>query len=331
MTDARGRHSRRQILRLTSSAALIAIAKPAVSQAPAWPTRPVTLVVPYGPGASNDTFTRALAEILAKKHGQPFVVENRAGAGGFTGTLSVSRAQPDGYTLLESPSSIAGYKPITKLPMDPLKDLTPLSMIARSPAAMVVPASLPVKTVKEFVDYAKANTDKVFYGYAGIGTTQHQQGELFKTQTGLKIKGVNYKSSADAQTDLVAGRLGMMIVSVSSTIGQITSGQLRLLAYTDSNYPPGSPEAPTMAQAGVPGMEVAQLWWCFFAPPGIQRPLAVKINAALNEAIMDPDFVALLQRGGAIPAAVSIEEFTEVLKTEIALVENFAKQIGPIQ
>jgi len=321
------RLTRRTVL---NTAAAATLASPALAQAPAWPARAVTLVVPYAPGASNDTFTRAIAEILQKKFGQPFLVDNRPGAGGFTGTNSVARAQADGYTLLESPSSIAGYKPIMKVPMDPLKDLTPLSMIARSPAAMVVPSSLPVKTVKEFVEYAKANTDKVFYGFAGIGTTQHQQGELFKKQTGLKIKGVNYKSSADAQTDLVAGRLGMMIVSVSSTLGQITSGQLRLLAYADSNYPPGSPEAPTFAQAGVPGMESAQLWWCFFAPPGLPRPLAERINAVLNEAILEPSFVALLQRGGATPAPVSIEEFTKVLKTEIAMVEEFAKEIGPI-
>ena len=257
-----------------------------------WPSRPVTLVVPYAPGASNDTFTRAIGEILSKRFGKPFVVDNRPGAGGFTGANAVARAAPDGATFLEMPNSIVGFKPVMKVELDPLSNLTPVAIFARSPTAMVVPSSLPVKSVQEFIAYAKANPDKTFYGYAGIGTTQQQHGELFNTQTGLKLKGVNYKSSADAQTDLLAGRLQLMFVTVASTLGQIQSGELRLLAYTDKNYPPDSPKAPTLAEEGVKGMEKAQIWWGLFGPAGLPAEIRAKMNAAVNDSLKDPGFVS---------------------------------------
>ena len=169
------------------------------------------------------------------------MVENRAGAGGFTGSNAVAQSAPDGYTFLEAPNSIASFSLIMKVKLDPLVDLMPVALLARSPIAMVINAALPAKTVQEFIDYARARPDQMFYGHAGIGTTQHQHAEMFKRLTGLKMKNVNYKSSAEAQTDLVAGRLQLMFVTVASTLGQIQSGQLRLLAYTDSNYPPGAP------------------------------------------------------------------------------------------
>ena len=195
------------------------------------------------------------------------MVENRAGAGGFTGSNAGRKAAPDGYTFLEMPNSIASFSLIMKVKLDPLTDLTPVALLARSPTAMVVNASLPVKTVEGVHRLRQGPPDQVFYGHAGIGTTQQQHAEMFKRATGLKMKNVNYKSSAEAQTDLVAGRLQLMFVTVASTLGQIQGGQLRLLAYTDKNYPPGGPTAPTMAEAGVPGMEKAQSWWGIFAPP----------------------------------------------------------------
>ena len=272
------RPSRRDLLAM--SAAALTGAESAFAQA--WPSRPVTMVVPYGPGASNDIFTRALSQILSRRLGQPFVVENRAGAGGFTGSNAVAQSAPDGYTFLEAPNSIASFSLIMKVKLDPLTDLTPVALLARSPIGMVINAALPAKTVKEFIDYAKGR--QTFYGHAGIGTTQHQHAEMFKRATGLTMKNVNYKSSAEAQTDLVAGRLQLMFVTVASTIGQIQSGQLRLLAYTDKNYPPGGLEAPTMAEAGVPRMEKAQSWWGIFAPPRLPAEIRDRMNAAINEA-----------------------------------------------
>jgi tripartite-type tricarboxylate transporter receptor subunit TctC len=315
--------SRRAALTLALSAAIAGLAWTGPAAAQQWPSRPVTMVVPYGPGASNDIFTRALAGILSKRFGQPFVVENRAGAGGFTGTNAVSQAAPDGYTFLEMPSSIAGFAPGMKVKFDPMTDLTPVALLARSPAAMVVPSGLPVKTVQEFVDYVKARPNQLFYGFAGVGTAQHQHGEMLKRATGLKLKGVNYKSSADSQTDLVAGRLQLMMATVASTIGQIEGGQLRLLAYADKNYPAGSPAAPTLREAGIPNMEKAQTWWSIFGPAKLPADLRDKMNAAINDAINEPEFIALLAKSGATPAPGTPAQFTEVLRQEVADVLEF--------
>ncbi|MDF2809851.1 MAG: hypothetical protein K0S56_882 [Microvirga sp.] len=219
-------------------------------------------------------------------------MDNRPGAGGFTDANGVARAAPDGYTLLEMPNSIVGFKPIMNVELDPLKNLTPLAAMASASTALVVPASLPVKSVAEYIAYAKSNADKTFYGYAGIGTTQQQHMELFKNRTGLKTKGVNYKSSADAETDLLAGRLQAMFVTVASTLGQIEGNELRLFGYTDDNYPPGAPKGPTMAAAGVKGMEKAQIWWGVFGPPGMAPDLVRTINRAINESLADPNVVA---------------------------------------
>ena len=319
------RPSRRAVLKL-AAAGIVAPAIGAHAQT-AWPTRAVTLVVPYGPGASNDIFTRAIAEILSKRFGQPFVVENRAGAGGFTGSNSVAQAAPDGYTFLEVPNSVVGFKPLMKVDLDPLVHLTPVALLARSPIAMVVPSGLPVKTVQEFIDYAKARPDQLFYGHAGVGTTQQQHAEMFKKATGLKIKNVNYKSSADAQTDLVAGRLQVMFITIASTLGQIQSGQLRLLGYTDNNYPPGSLPAPTLAEVGVPGMEKAQSWWAIFAPPKLPPDLLAAANAAINDAVKDPSFVALLARSGATPAFGPPADLVTTIKQEMADVAELMKVI----
>jgi tripartite-type tricarboxylate transporter receptor subunit TctC len=317
MLNSTLRPSRRYVLATALLAGFAAAATSNAVQAQNWPARPVTLVVPYGPGASNDLFTRKLAELLTKQLGQPFIVENRPGAGGFTGTNAVAKSAPDGYTFLEIPNGIAGFKPVMKVDFDPTKDLSPIGLMARSPTAMVVPSGLPVKSVQELIAYAKANPDKTFYGYTGAGTTQHTQTELFNHLAGLKIKGVNYKSSAEAQTDLVAGRLQLMIVTVASTLGQIQSGQLRLLAYSDSNSPPTAPKAPTMAQEGVKGMESAQIWWGLFAPAGLPADIQKKMNEAVNVALKDPSFIELMAKSGATPSPVTADEFGKIVKKEV--------------
>ena len=310
-----------------AAACLVGIWAPGAASAQDWPTRAVTIVVPYAPGASNDTFTRSVAGIMSQSLGQPFVVDNRAGAGGFTGTNSVVQSEPDGYTFVQVPNSVVGFGPIMKVELDPLVHLTPIGLLAKAPTAMVVPSSLPVTTVQEFIDYAKANPETTFYGMAGIGTTQHQHGELFNRSAGTSLQGVNYKSSADAQADLVAGRLQLMFVTVASALGQIEGGQLRLLAYTDDNYPEGAPAAPTMAESGVPGMEGAQIFWGLYGPAGLPDDIRAKMNAALNEALADPSFVELTAKSGATPAPGTPEDFTAVLEAETATLAEFIKTV----
>ena len=316
--------SRRTVMALAGSSAAALILSRTVSAAD-WPTRPVTVVVPYGPGASNDTFSRSVAQALSTALGQPFVVDNRPGAGGWSGTNSVVNTEADGYTFLEMPNSIVSFAPIMKVEFDPFTDLTAIGMMARAPTAMVVPSSLPVTTVAEFIAYAKANPDNTFFGMAGVGTTQHQHAELFNKNAGIKLLPVNYKSSADAQTDLVAGRLQVMFVTIASALGQIEAGQLRLLGYTADNYPAGSPAAPTLAEAGVPGMEGAQIWWGLFAPPALPEDIVTQMNTALNAALATPAFKELTAKSGAIPAPMTVAEFTAELHKEQETLDEFAK------
>jgi tripartite-type tricarboxylate transporter receptor subunit TctC len=322
--------SRRTVTALASLALLAgaAVAFDKATAQSAWPARPVTLIVPYAPGASNDTFTRAIAGVLSKKYGQPFVVENRPGAGGYTATSQVQRANPDGYTFLEMPNGIASYKLGLKVDFDPSTDLTPLSIFARAPTAMVIPSALPVKTVQEFIDYAKKNPESTYYGYTGIGTTQHIPGELFNQLTGLKMRGINYKSSSEAQTDLLAGRLQVMFITVASVAGQIAGGQLRLLSYTADSSPPSAPKAPLMSEVGIKGMESQQIWWGFFAPKGMSPDILKKMSDGINEALKDPAVIELFAKSGASPTQSTLESAAKDVKDEVVTYARIVNEAG---
>ncbi|MER2534033.1 MAG: tripartite tricarboxylate transporter substrate binding protein [Rhizobiaceae bacterium] len=293
-----------------------------------WPTRPVTMLVPFGPGASNDIFTRQLSEVLSRSLGQPFVVENRPGAGGFTGALSVSQSPADGYRFLEMPSSVVAFKKVMGVNLDPLVDLTPVAQLATSPGGMVVPASLPVSSVKEFIDFANGRSQDTFYGYVGVGATQHQMAEKFRKITGVKLKGVNYQSAAEATTDLIAGRLHVQFSTIAGVRGQLDAGQLKLLAYTNDNFTPDSPKAPTMAEAGIDGMQGSQVWWGVFGPKGLSKELTDQMNAAINKALDDAAFIAVLAKSGAIPAQKSADGFIDTIKQEAHLVDEFVAFTG---
>ncbi len=232
-------------------------------------------------------------------------------------------SEPDGYTFLETPNVIAAYQSLMKTDQEPLDLLQPVGLIARAPSAMVVPSSLGIDTVQDFIAYAKAHPDNTFYGMAGVGTTQQQHAEMFNKNAGTTLKPVNYKSSADGQTDLVAGRLQVMFVTVASTLGQIEAGQLKLLAYTADNYPATAPKAPTLAEAGVPGMENAQIFWSVFAPKAVPADIVAKFNAALNEALKDPTFQALTAKSGATPAPGSPADLQAVVDAERKQVASF--------
>lgn len=293
----------------------------------AWPSRPVTILVPYGPGGSNDLIARALATQLSKKVNQPFVVENRAGAGGFTGSQQVSRAAPDGYTLLLNSNTIVATEPVMKVKFDVTMDLTPVAMLAQSPNTVVINAKVPAKNVAEFIAYAKANPDNTFYGVTALGGTQHTHAEQFNLLTGTKLKPVVYKSSADAQTDLVAGRLKIMFATLASVQGQIQSGDLRLLGYTGPGSPPGVPAAPTMEEAGIKGFE-GGIWWGLFGPAGMPSELQATINKAVNEAIQSPEIVALLHKSGATPVTQSAPQFSQAIDREVKALNDMIKALN---
>lgn len=317
--------SRRSIMVLGLAASMAGIAAPGAAVAQEWPSRAVTMVVPYGPGASNDTFTRAISEVLSKNLGQPFVVDNRSGASGFTGANSVRNSDPDGYTWLEAPSAISGIKPIAGLDLDPLVDLRPVGLLATSPTAMGVHAGLPVNNLQEFIEYAKNND--IFFAYAGKGGTSRIHGELFKKLTGIEMEGVNYKNSADAQADVVAGRAQAIWVSAASLRGQVEAGQIKLLAYADDNYPKTAPPAPSMAEGGVDGFQDAQLFWALFAPKDTPDDIVMKMNAAVNEALQDPGIQELMANSGAVPRPGPPEALVQMLQNEEKAIADFLARV----
>lgn len=304
------------------------LASTAHAQASDWPNKPVTLVVPWGPGASNDAFTRALAEIFTKRFGQPFVVDNRPGANGFVGSSSAARAEPDGYTFLENNVGIAALGLTDRgIQFDVTKDVTPVGALATSPSGIHVPYDSPIQSIQDLVAAAKAKPEGLFYGTTSVNGTQALQVELFNLLAGIKMKPVVYKSSADAQKDLVAGRIDVYFVTVSSTIGQIESKQVRLIGYTGKGVPSTAPQAPTVEEAGIPGYD-SQHWWGFWAPNGTPRDIIEKFNAALNDALKEPTIVAMMARSGAVPAPGTPEDFAARIAREREEVADLIVKAG---
>ncbi len=309
---------------LTAAVLVAQAATPAMAQD--WPSKPVTLVVPYGPGGSNDVLTRAAAASLSEQFGQPFVVENIAGAGGLIGANHVKEKGGDGYTFLQGGNGLAALKPIMQTDFDLTTDMVTVAYFAQSPDAMVIPASLPVTTVAEFIDYAKQNEGSMYYGFVGQGGSGQLDAELFKKQTGIEMEGVSYKSAAEALTDVAAGRLHAMFSSVPTTLGLIEGGQLRLLAYTNDSAAEGAPDAPSMEQAGVSGMGGSSIWWAFFAPADLPQDILTKMNEAVHTALKDARMVELMRSNGATPLYLSPSESTAKVADEVEQIAAIAKE-----
>jgi tripartite-type tricarboxylate transporter receptor subunit TctC len=303
----------RRLAVVAAIAGLAVVAGSGAVRAQAWPDKPVRIVVAFSPGASTDAFSRALAAQLQAKFGQPFVVENRPGAGGWTGTQVVAQSKADGYTLTVNANTIAILGLIQKTNFDASTDLTPIAILARSPVALLIPNSLPVRTIPEFIAYAKANPDKTFYGSAGSGSTNHLYAELFNQRAGITMKHVPYKGLAEAMTDLAAGRVHMIFGTVASAAGLLKAGQVRLLAYGAGGKPDGAPDAPTVKESGLD--YEAAVWWGLFAPGNLPADIRQKLNEATNVAVTNPEFVKLLQTAGAAPSQVTADAFTKEVKS----------------
>jgi tripartite-type tricarboxylate transporter receptor subunit TctC len=237
----------------------------------------------------------------------------------------VSTAAPDGYRFLETPQSIASFKPIMKVALDPVTELQAIACLSKSPYAIHITATIPVNSVAEMIEYAKKNPETTLYGGTGVGSAGHLYTELFNKVTGTKMRKVDYKSSADVQNDLIAGRVHLYFVTVASTLGQIRAGQLRLIAYTNNSAPKDAPKAPLLAEVGVPGFDEIGSWWGIFAPKGMNPGIIEKANKVINEAILEPEFVNLFTQSSATAAPMSPTDFHKVLVTEVALTEKIMK------
>jgi tripartite-type tricarboxylate transporter receptor subunit TctC len=291
----------RRLLFLTALiAGSVAAAVPAVAQD--YPNRPITLVVPFPPGGSTTIVARIVAEKMSEGLGQSIVIDNRGGAGGTVGSRAVSKSAPDGYTILLGYTGTLAIGPTLygNVGYDPRKDFEPIGRIGTAPNTLVVHPSTPVHSVRELIDYAKANPGKLNYGSAGIGTVSHVCGEYFASAAGVKLTHIPYKGTGPAIIDLLGGHIPMAFAPVPATHENAQSGKLRMLAVTSAVRSTLLPDVPTIAEAALPGFE-AVLRYGLVAPPGTPPAIITRLSAALNAALASGDVRARLAIDGAEP------------------------------
>ncbi|GGG41775.1 hypothetical protein GCM10010964_31620 [Caldovatus sediminis] len=284
-----------------------------------WPTRPIRIVVGYPPGGTTDILARLLAERLHPALGQPVVVENRSGAAGNIGAEAVAKSPPDGHTLQMGTAGNMTINPsvYANMPIDTVRDFQAISMVAQVPNVMVVHPSVPARTVREFIDWAKARPGQVFFGSSGTGNSPHLSGELFAQRAGLQLVHVPYRGSGPALAALVAAQgVQVMWDNLPSAIGHIRDGRLRALAVTGPQRAVALPDLPTMREAGLPDYEVVA-WFGLFAPAGTPRPIVDRLHretvAALRTAEMRERIIQL----GAEPVGNTPEEFAAIVVRDI--------------
>ncbi len=311
--------SRRCVL---SAAVLAAVALPAAAQ-PAWPSKPVRMVVPFAPGGTTDILARAMATELTKALGQPFVVDNRAGAGGNIGADLVAKAAPDGYTILMGTVGTHAINKwlYAKMPYDPVKDFAPISLVAGVPNVMVLNAdkarALKIHNVKDFIAYAKANPGKLNMASSGNGTSIHMAGELFKAMTGAYMVHFPYKGSGPALMDMVGGSMDVMFDNLPSAMQQIKAGKLTALAVTSAQRSAVLPDVPTVEEAGgLKGFE-ASSWFGLLAPAGTPPEIVNRIQQEVAKAIQTPEVSEKLKAQGAIPSGNTPQEFARLIDAEL--------------
>jgi tripartite-type tricarboxylate transporter receptor subunit TctC len=299
----------------------------AQAQTPAYPTKSIRMIIALAPGGGVDTTGRFIGQKLNQMWGQSVVAENRPGAGGAIAAEIVARAAPDGYTLLMTSAGLAITPSIMKLSYDPAKDLLPVTLAAISPGVMVVHPSIPVTNVKEFIAFAKARPDQLFYSSSGQGSGQHLAMALFAQMTGLKMIHVPYKGTAPSITDVVAGRIAVTVASVISTRPMFSVGRLRALAVVGPKRTPALPELPTVAESGVPGYGVDN-WYALFLPGGTNKDIAVKLQEAISRILLEPETHKLLLGQGLDAVGDTPEEFAKVYADEMAKWAKVARAIG---
>jgi len=310
-------------------AAVLLLMSGAGAQAQSYPTRPITLVAPFPPGASTDFIARLIREPLADALGQSVIIENRPGAGGTTGTAAVANAAPDGHTLLvtvNAPVTMNVYMQ-KNFPFDPRTALVPITTAADVVLVLAVHSSVPVKTVPELIDYARQNRDKkLSYGSAGIGSAHHIAGELLKKKTGIDMLHVPYRGGAPAIQDLVAGHIPISFGTTPAVLPQAAAGSIRIVALAEAKRSPDMPDVPTIAET-VPGV-VTATWVGLFAPAGTPKAIIDRLNRIVIEALKRPDIIEKLKQQGAIAVAGTPEELGERVRTELASWGRIIPSIG---
>ena len=296
--------------------ALVSWASTPLVLAQDYPNKALRLVVAYPPGASSDALARSVAQKMAQSLGQPVVVDNRAGASGNIGTEHVAKQAADGYTfMLGTDATHAANMHLTATPsFHPIRDFTPLTLAALNPIVLVVNPAVPARTLRELVDYGRANPDKIAYGSSGSGSPHHLAGELLRQVSGVPFLHVPYKGGAQAVTDVLGGQIPMVFSSLITVLPHIRSGKLRAIALTQATRYAGLPEVPTFAET-LPGFEMNS-WLGFFAPAGLPEAVTRRLNEELVKALRDPEVQPRLDAGGLIVTTLSPADFAAMVRKE---------------
>jgi tripartite-type tricarboxylate transporter receptor subunit TctC len=318
--------------RLTCALAAILLAAQALladsSHAQDYPARPIRIIVPFGAGGPADVVARVLGNAMQESLKQPFVIENRPGAGAVIGTLEAAKSPPDGYTLLMmSNTQTANESLVPQRKYELMRDLTPIAPINFSDLVIVVHPSVPAKNLKEFIALAKSQPGKLNYASSGQGTPYHMAGELFKSMAGVDLVHVPYRNSGEARNGVIGGQVQMMIDAVTTMAPNVSQGQVRALATTGEQRSSVLPDVPTVKEAGLPGYE-ATIWLGLMAPTGTPKPIIDKLNATVNAAIKRPEIVKLWADQGAAPMSMTPEEFDKYLRGDIVKWAEVVKQFA---
>lgn len=311
------RSARRQLLRGAAAAACAACLLPtAQAQADKWPSRSVTIVSPYNPGGTNDVVARLVADRLQKALGQPFVVENKAGAAGIVGSSGVMRAAPDGYTLLSGNNGSMVVQAVVKkpAPYDPATAFTPVAKVADAPNYIAISGNVPANTVGEFIAYAKRHPGKLNYSSSGSGSFGNFMGEYFKQQTGTFIVHIPGRGSASAVNEMVAGRIELMIDPL--VLNQRNGGRIKVLATTHASRVDAYPDIPTIKESGGPEMDITG-WFGLFGPANLPREVVDKINGVLQGMASDPEIRKTLATAGLVSAHLPGAAFGTLIKEDV--------------
>jgi len=288
------------------------------AQGQSYPVRPLRIIVPFPPSGPNDIFARLTAQKLQEVLGQQTIVDNRGGGGGTIGAELAARANPDGYTLFFGGAAVLSINPSMgrKLAYDPLKDFSPISLIATAPSVLVVHPGFVARSVKDLIAIAKAKPGQINYASAGVGTNPHLAGELFKVMAGVDLVHVPYKGGGPATVDLLAGQVPIYFSGISLALPHVQDGKLRALAVTSLKRTVLMPQMPTVAESGLPGYEVSN-WYALLGPARISPPRVAMLNAALLKGIAMPDARKLMLDLGADPVGSTPEELTRYIGVEI--------------
>lgn len=310
---------------LLALAAGLALPLPANAQTPG---RTITIIVPFTPGTGPDILARTIGEEIQRRWNQPVVIDNKPGASGNIGTQLVARAQPDGHTLLMTSNPFTANISLMKdVAYDPVKSFAPIVAPGYGVLALAVHPSLPVKSTKEFIDYAKAHPGEIDYGSPGIGTPHHLAMELFKLSTGIDVRHIPYRGSAGAVTDIIGGHVKSGFLAVHLALPLVQSNQVRLLGVASRERSKVTPDLATLDSQGIAGFEV-NLWYGFLAPAGTPSEVVTRYNGVVNEILKQPQTIEALSKQGLTLAGGTPEQFAQFIAADVAKWQKVVKEAG---